>query len=168
MMNGQSVEQILLVLRLFRERYAKGEPLRKSYQEAVREVSDRYSVKYQTIGDAFRRRLQLKSIDQLYALLDQWTKGDPDPLMNQLKASSDRSTHNDITRFFENAVSSSQVRYFAESSSEDKVETFSINLREPDARKLRALAELEGVRPSEILNELVGPAVTERIKSRLK
>lgn len=168
-MNSHTIDQLLHVFRLFCERHAKGVPLRKSYTKAVREVANFESVTYQTIGDGCRRRLQLNKIDELYALLQQWVEGNPEPLMNQLKAASDHSAHDKIAAFFKSNVSSARVthRQVMHATSEVKIETFSVRLSEHDTRVLRALAEIEGISPSEVLGELVGPAAVERLKSRL-
>lgn len=155
-MKGQTVEQLLLVFRSFRESYARGKPLHKAYQEAVREVADGHAVTYQTIGDGCRRRLKLNSIRELYALLARWMEGDPEPLAKQLKAASDPSAHNDITEFF-----GSEAR---PATSDSRPDTFSLRLPEHDARMARALAEIEGVSTSELLSRLVESAVAEKMK----
>ena len=156
MMKGQTVEQLLLVFRLFRESYARGKPLHKAYQEAVREVADGHAVTYQTIGDGCRRRLKLISIRELYALLARWMEGDPEPLAKQLKAASDPSAHDDIMEFF-----GSEARPV---TSDSRFDTFSIGLPERGARMARALAEIEGVSTSELLSRLVESAVAEKMK----
>lgn len=155
-MKGQTVEQLLLVFRSFRERYARGKPLHKAYQEAVREVADGHAVTYQTIGDGCRRRLKLNSIRELYALLACWMEGDPEPLAKQLKAASDPSAHDDITEFF-----GSEAR---PATSDNRFDTFSMRLPERGARMARALAEIEGVSTSELLSRLVESAVAEKMK----
>ena len=166
MITSQTVEQLLLVFRLSRERYARGEPLRRSYQRAVREVADRHSVRYQTIGDGCRRRLKLNDISELYTLLRRWLDGDPEPLANQLKAVSDPTAHDDIAGFFGSPTPSAKVtpRQAGAATSDDKDATFSFRLPEHDARKLRALAELEGVSPPELINKFVAAAVVEKMK----
>ena len=156
MMKGQTVEQLLLVFRLFRESYARGKPLHKAYQEAVREVADGHAVTYQTIGDGCRRRLKLISIRELYALLARWMEGDPEPLAKQLKAASDPSAHDDIMEFF-----GSEAR---PATSDSRFDTFSLRLPERDARMARALAEIEGVSTKELLSRLVESAVAEKMK----
>jgi hypothetical protein len=95
-------------------------------------------------------------------------EGDAGPLMNRIKTHSDPSTHDDITRFFEEGGGFQEARRQGCATSDEKKELFSVPLRESDARKLRALAELEGISPPEILAQIVAPAVTERIRSRLE
>jgi uncharacterized protein len=166
MMKHQTVNQVLQVFRLFRERYAAGEPLHKSYRRAVREVAKLHDLSYQTIGDGCRRRLKLSNIRELYDLLRHWMDGRPGPLMEQLKSACDPSTHDEIADFF--GTSSSAAPTVAKQASpslpEAKFTTFSFRLRDKDARMLRALAEIEGVSPPELIGDLVGSAVVERMK----
>jgi hypothetical protein len=181
MIKRQTVEQLLLVFRSFRERYARGKPLHKAYQEAVREVADGQAVTYQTIGDGCRRRLKLNSIRELYALLARWMEGDPEPLAKQLKAASDPSAHDDITEFFGTEFFGTEffgTEFFGSSAtfavaggrearpatSDRRFDTFSLRLAERDARMARALAEIEGVSTSELLSRLVEAAVAEKMK----
>ncbi len=166
MMKHQTVDQLLHVFRLFRERYAGGEPLQKSYRQAVREVAKLHSLTYQTIGDGCRRRLKLDNIRELYDLLHNWMEGRPEPLMEQLKSASDPSTHDEIADFFGASSSAAQTvaRQGPPAIPGAKFATFSFQLREHDARMLRALAEIEGMSPPELLRGLVGSAVAERMK----
>ena len=165
-MKHQTVEQLLLVFRSFRESYARGRPLHKAYQDAVREVADGHAVTYQTIGDGCRRRLKLNNIRELYALLARWMEGDSEPLAKQLKAASDPSAHNDITEFFGSSATFSVAGGWKArpATSDSRFDTFSLRLPERDARMARALAELEGVSTSELLSQLVGFAVAEKMK----
>ncbi len=166
MMRRQTVEQLLLVFRSFRERYAGGKPLHKAYQKAVREVADRYGVTYQTIGGGCRFRLKLKEIHELYALLARWMEGDSEPLATQLKAASDPSSHGDIADFFRaaKAIAAAAPGPAAASTSADRFDTFSFRLPQRDSRMLRALAEIEGVSPPELLSAMMGTVVAERMQ----
>lgn len=166
MMRRQTVEQLLLVFRSFHERYAQGRPLHRAYQEAVREVADRHKVTYQTIGDGCRRRLKLEDIRELYALLARWMEGDSEPLAEQLKAASDPSAHDDITEFFGSSTAFGVARHQEPSpaTAEGSFSAFSLRLVERDARMARALAEIEGISPPELLGRLVGTAVAEKMK----
>lgn len=166
MMTDQTVDQLLHVFRLFRERYERGESLHKAYREAVREVAKRHGVTYQTIGDGCRRRLKLDSIRELYDLLSAWIEGRPEPLADQLKKASHPASHGEIDTFFgaasvtgheipERTASAATSRKFAE---------FSFQLPERDARMLRALAEIEGVTTAVLLRDVVATAVAERMR----
>ena len=166
MMRRQTVEQLLLVFRSFREGYAGGKPLHKAYQKAVRDVAGRHGVTYQTVGDGCRRRLKLKEIHELYALLARWMEGDSEPLATQLKAASDPSSHDDIAAFFRpsKAITAAAPGHTVASTSADRFDTFSFRLPQHDSRMLRALAEIEGVSPPELLSAMMGEVVAERMK----
>lgn len=166
MMRRQTVEQLLLVFRSFRERYAGGKPLHKAYQKAVRDAADRHGVTYQTVGDGCRRRLKLKEIHELYALLARWMEGDSEPLAKRLKAASDPSCYDDIAEFFRPSkiFVAAAAGPTSASTSPDRFDTFSFRLPQHDSRMLRALAEIEGVSPPELLSAMMGGVVAERMK----
>lgn len=166
MMKRQTVEQILLVFRLFREGYGRGRPLHKAYQDAVRDVADRHAVTYQTIGDGCRRRLMLGNIRELYALLARWVENDSEPLAKQLIEASDPSARDDITEFFRSSSDYAVARHreARPATSGSKIDTFSVRLSEHGARMVRALAEIEGISPSALLGQVVEPAVEEKMK----
>ena len=166
MMKHQTVEQLLLVFRLFREGYAAGTPLQKSYQRAVRSVAERYGVRYQTIGDGCRRRLMLDRIEELYDLLTHWVGGDSGPLVKQMKAASDPSTHDDITEFFEPSGESPAITSGGDRipPSEIDFETITVRLEEREARMLRALAEIEGISPPRLLSDLASSGIRQKME----
>ncbi len=166
MMKCQTVDQLLLVFRSFREKYARGKPLHKAYQEAVREVADGHAVTYQTIGDGCRRRLKLGNISELYALLARWVEGDPEPLAKIFKAASDPLAHDDITEFFGSYANFAVAggRDVRPAGSVGGSDSFFLRLPERDARMARALAEIEGISTPELLSRLLGAAVVEKMK----
>jgi predicted nucleotidyltransferase len=166
MMTSQSVDQVLRVLRLFRERYDNDEPLHKAYREGVREVARHHHVTYQTIGDGCRRRLKLDHIREFYDLLSLWVDGDPEPLRKRLKDACDPAAHDRIDEFFEPAKTKEQgsVGRISDAVVPNKSSTFSFQLSERDARMLRAVAEIEAVSPAELVRGIVGSAVAERMK----
>ena len=166
MTTSQSVDQVLHVLRLFRERYDSGEPLHRAYREGVREVARHHHVTYQTIGDGCRRRLKLDDIRAFYDLLSHWVEGDPEPLRSQLKEACDPAAHDRIHEFFESANAKEQGigGTLSAAGVPNKSSTVSFQLSERDARMLRALAEIEAVSPAELVRSIVGSAVAERMK----
>jgi hypothetical protein len=165
MMTPGTVQQLLHVFRYFRDNHASGMSLHRSYHAGVRAVAKDHGVTYQTIGDGCRRRLRLNEINELYVLLATWVKGDPRGLVRQLKDNSDPAAHTEIDQFF-SGRSPSPVEAKKPSpkipSSEDS-ETFSFRLPAPDARMLKALAELEGVSVSELTAREVAAAVRDRM-----
>ncbi len=166
MMTRKTVIQLLQVFEEFRNSYLSGVPLHKSYQDAVRKVASHYSVTYQTIGDGCRRRLKLDEISQLYGLLENWMQGDSKGLCSQLTENSDPNAHPEIESFFSKAGSylgSTSTEPVA-SITEQKGEPFTFRLSDTDARMLRALAEIEGSSPSQLVADIVQEAVQKKMK----
>ena len=165
MMKLQTVDQLLLVLRLFREHCRRGTPLRKAYQAAVRSVAEQYGVTYQTIGDGCRRRLRLNEINELYVLLELWMKGDSRPLARQLRAVSESSSHDVIESFFgfTNTGPERPLRDLENETTEAEFDIFSFRLPKREARLLRALSELKGVSVPNYLALVVGSAAQKEM-----
>ena len=166
MMKPHTVQQLLQVFQLFWENHAGGMPLHRSYHEAVRAVARNYSVTYQTIGDACRRRLELTNINELYEMSISWVRGEPRALLHQLKEHSDPVAHSAIEKFFIMTEPTTPPK--SEPSvgvgAKEGPETVSFRLGVPDARMLRALAELEGISAGELTARVVSAAVRERMK----
>lgn len=160
MLSRDSVDQLLYVLRLFRERYETGQPLRKAYRQAVRQAADHYGVAYQTLGDLCRRRLNLARISEFYALLQRWVDDDAGPLAACLAAASAVSAHEDIDVFFRAELGSGAD---ASTGASNELERISFRLPVREARMLRALAELEGIQPPDLLRQILGSAVKNRM-----
>lgn len=167
MLNPNTVQQLLQVFRLFRENHMGGMIFQDSFHEAVRAVAKNYSVSYQTIGDGCRRRLELTNINELYEILSAWVRGDPRPLLHQLKKHSDPVTHSEIDKFFSTTepTISPKSKSFVMSAPKDESEAVSFRLPAHDARLLRALAELEGISVGELTARVVSGTVRERMKA---
>ena len=105
----RSVQQLLQVLHHTARIYRQGTPLPTAYQEAIRDVSNRHKVTYQTIGDLCRRRLGLRDISQFVHLLETWLGGNPDSLRGQVKRQSAPSAHSEIDRFFADGTLNSSI-----------------------------------------------------------
>ena len=164
MMTPNTIEQLLLVFRLFRDNHASGKPLHRSYHDAVRDVARLHSVTYQTIGDGCRRRLRLKDINELYELLAAWIKGDSRGLIQQLKQNSDASAHGEIDQFFAGTASMPiEKKTPLKLVSHEDSETFSFRLSSDDARVLKAVAELEGTSVGSLTSRVVSEAVHARM-----
>ena len=101
MLRQESVRQLLEVLELTRLARSRGVPLEQAYQDAIRDVSNRYKVRYQTIGDLCRRRLGLRDIDQFVELLRRWLGvGDGGPLKRAIRQNADHEAHRLIEAYF--------------------------------------------------------------------
>ena len=165
MMGRQTVQQLLDVFRNFRDNHQSGMPLHRAYQKGVRTVADAYAITYQTVGDGCRRRLGLKKINELYGLLNAWAKGEPRGLMRQLIANSDPSSRVEIEQFFSaRAGAEDETRKASPKGlSRDEAEIFQFRLPAPDSRFLKALAELQGISPSDLIAQTMSVAVRERM-----
>ena len=95
-----SVQQLLEVLDHTSRNHKRGILLPTAYHDAVRDVSNRHRVTYQTIGDLCRRRLALSDIGQFMDLLGRWLRGDSEPLRRKIKHQSGPNAHQAIDRFF--------------------------------------------------------------------
>lgn len=170
MLTRESIDQLLYLLRLVREGFEGGLSLRQAYRQAVRRAAEHYGVTYQTLGDLCRRRLDLGRIGTFYALLEDWLGGDPKPLSDCLKAASNASAHSDIDAFFQAMPASGahSSRPMDARPTADDPEAISFRLPAREARMLRALAELEGMRPPDLLRRLVGAVVKDKMKRAVK
>jgi hypothetical protein len=166
MLKSNTIQQLLEVFAIFYNSHSKGNPINRSYHEAVRRVAQKYGVTYQTIGDGCRRRLKLNDVSQLYSLLQRWIEGDPNDLIAVLKGNTDSHNYEGIDRFFRipPAVSNHSEKYGPVQTNAIRTETFSFQLPEKDARILRATSEISGISVPEMLNQIVSTSIRDKIK----
>jgi len=100
MLTERTLDQILEVLARTVENFHAGHAVPKAYQKAVKGVAADYSVRYQTIADGCRRRLNLKNINNFIGLLDDWLSGSPKKLIETLEQNVSETDHYKIRRFF--------------------------------------------------------------------
>jgi hypothetical protein len=98
-LTSDSVRQLLMVLNLTRSARATGGPVNQAYQDAVRQVSNHYAVRYQTIGD-LRRRLGFHDVAQYMRQIERWLGGDGAPLMRTVEQHADLAAHTLVKEFF--------------------------------------------------------------------
>jgi len=158
MLEMKSIEQIIAVMKKFWARHSGGDPVVKAYQCAVDHVSKQYGVAYQTIGDLCRRRLGLKSVNDLYNLLERWTVGDPQALMQTLMENSATEGHHVIRDFFGQEIQDG-VKAPSKGS-----EPFSVRLSAAEARKLRAMLMVKDESLSEWLSKKVSELVNREYR----
>lgn len=154
------------MLAIFHNSHSKGVPINRSYHEAVRRVSQKYGVTYQTIGDGYRRRLKLNDVGELYTLLERWIEGDPRGLISVLKTNTNSHNHEEIERFFKipPSVTNHSEKYGPVKTNAFGTETFSFQLPQKDARILRATSEISGVPVPEMLTQIVSKSIREKMK----
>jgi hypothetical protein len=84
--------------------------------------------------------------------------------VRQLKDNSDPAAHAEIDQFFSGGPSFIEMtKPSPKTPSQEDSETFSFRLPVPDARMLKALAELEGVSVGELTAREVAAAVRDRM-----
>jgi len=160
-MRAKTLEQILKVILIVSHNFNKGDRIDHSYQYAVSEVSKEYGVAYQTIGDACRRRLELVSISEFKAMLGDALQGNSTDLRELILRKTPPSYHKRIHEFFSNLENKAEN---TTPSVPDTFVNYTIQLRKRDSDILRALAELLGGKPEEILADLSAAAIKERMK----
>ena len=101
MLKSESVTQLLQVLELTRRSVGRGIPLERAYQDGIRDIANRHSVAYQTIGDLCRRRLGLEDISAFVALLEQWVRNSAEPLRRVIVKNSEPSAKRNIDAYFD-------------------------------------------------------------------
>jgi len=77
MLERRTIEQILAVLNDFKTFFDQGNSIPRAYRRAVKATAQKYNVRYQTIGDACRRRLGCEMVEGFYKLLQEWVRGEP-------------------------------------------------------------------------------------------
>jgi hypothetical protein len=167
MLKRNSTEQIVEVLQKTREDYNSGESVRKAYQNAVNHVATKYDVRYQTIADGCRRRLYLSNVDEFINLISEWLgSGNPEALSNILKKHSEKAAHRLIDDFFNQRQSATHDnRPIAPGSGlEQHSEIMTVRISTEKAKKLRALAEIEGVPSQEMLIKLINTSIEEQLR----
>lgn len=105
MLQMDSVHQLLQVLELSGRSHRRGHPIGSAYQDAIRDVSSRHHVRYQTIGDLCRRRLGLTDMNEFVLLLTRWLAGDPIPLKQRIVQNSESAARPLVENYFNGAHS---------------------------------------------------------------
>ncbi len=160
-MRWETVEQILKVISVTAQSFNQGDRIDYSYQHAVNRVSKEYNIAYQTVGDACRRRLGLDHVDDFKAMLKAALEGDSTELRNLILGVTPPSYHNRVDEFFSNLKNGAVI---TKAPTPDTFLDYTIQLRKSDSDILRALAELLGGKPEEILADLAVGAIKDRMK----
>jgi len=147
MLKTNNARRLLTVLDEFKCIYPSVSSTSSAYKAAVKKVSVRHDVKYQTIGDLCRRSLGLERIHDFYDLLDEWITGDPTPLKSLLEKHTRPSDHHIIADYFEEA---------------DKCTNFTLRLNKECSRKLEILTKNDRCSPSLWLRQQIQTIVGER------
>jgi hypothetical protein len=162
-MRSETLEQILKVISMATQRYSLGDGIDHSYQHGVSRVSQEYHVTYQTIGDACRRRLGLDNVGEFKTILKASLEGDASKLRDVLLCNTSRFYHDRINEFFSNLTKGGATTEIFEKKPDIFV-TYTVQLRKCDSDVLKALAQLVGSHPEEVLVEVAVEAVKDRMK----
>lgn len=160
-MRGETVEQILKVVSFSAKHFNQGESLEHSYQHAVSRVAQEYGIAYQTIGDACRRRLGLDNVGEFKTLLKSSLEGNPIDLRHLILRKTSNTYHSRINEFF------AELKPGSASIATKQPETFvtyTIQLKKSDSDVLKALSQLLGDQPEDILVKVTVDAIKERMK----
>lgn len=152
MLTEKTLDQIIGVLELTAYYHKAGIPIPKAYQKSVKDIARKYSVRYQTIADGCRRRLNLENVNEFMKLLNEWIGGNTSRLKELLIKNIDEQDEYKVENFFDhNKISPSTVS----ANAREVEETFEIiTFKTPRniASQLRSLAEVDGKSVQEFMN----------------
>lgn len=143
MLTEKTIDQILGVLELTAKNYEAGLPVSKAYQKSVKDVAQRYSIRYQTVADGCRRRLGLDNVNQFIELLKGWLGGQSNSLRDLLTKNTGDFEQYRINNFFARKEFPLQNLTIGRNV-EDTFEAITLRIPQSVAAQLRALAEAEG------------------------
>ncbi len=167
MLTEKTLNQILGVLELTSKYCETGLPLQKAYQKSVKNIAHKYSVRYQTIADGCRRRLNLDNINEFISLLDEWLGGNPSNLKRLLLKNVGNLEEYKIENFFDHIRTSSQEALI-ERKVENSFEVITFKTTRDVASKLRSLADAEGENIQDYMNVIIKNHVDKHYVEYLK
>ncbi len=169
-LRSNSISQILEILSRFWFKYSRTYDIDKAHLEAIKEVSQSWNIKEQTIRDLNWRRVGFDSIQEFRSLLKTWVKGDPNPLTDALIRHTSSQYHQEISKFFNQEKFAAIKKSPGRSMHREKFdargavamgETFSFQLQPNIAKKLKVLALMGEISPADwLVSEL--PEVIEK------
>jgi len=144
MLTEKTLDQILGVLDFTAKYKATGLPTSKAYQKAVKDIAHKYSVRYQTIADGCRRRLNLDNINEFMKLLDEWLGGHPERLKELIINNINEFDEYKVENFFDQNQLQSSFMPQDQKKVEEAFEVITFKIPRNISRQLRTLAEAEG------------------------
>lgn len=154
MLTEKTLDQILGVLELTRKYYQSGVPVSKAYHRAVKDIAHKYSVRYQTIADGCRRRLNLDNVNEFMELLKEWLGGDSRRLKDLLIKNIENLDEYKVENFFSNNVGAPSTISSLERKVDEPVEGITFKVSKNIGIQLRALAEAEGKNIQELMTTI--------------
>lgn len=160
MLTEKTLDQILGVLELTSKYCESGLPIPKAYQKSVKDIANKYSVRYQTIADGCRRRLNLENINEFIELLDKWLGGSPSQLKELLINNVDNLDEYKVENFFDQTRTGS-TGISIKRNVEESFEVITFKTTKSLASQLRSLADAEGKSVQEYMNFIIKDHVDE-------
>ena len=167
MLTEKTIDQILGVLDLTAKNYESGLPIPKAYQKSVKEIAQKYSIRYQTIADGCRRRLGLDNVNQFVELLREWLTGQPNRLRDLLSKNTGDFEQYAINNFFARKELSTP-NLTDPRKVEDTFESVTLKIPQNIAGQLRALAEAEGKSFQDLCTRMIKEYVDKNYVEYLK
>lgn len=168
MLTEKTLDQILGVLELTKRHYTAGAAPAKAYQKSVKEIARRDAVRYQTIADGCRRRLDLDNINEFMVLLKEWLRGEPRRLKALLAGHIQKTDEYKLDDFFARQISATSSSLQGERKVEDLIEVIALKTPRNTAEQLRTLAESAGKSLDELAVEIIKKYVDENYVLYLK
>lgn len=168
MLTEKTLDQILGVLDLTGKYCQTGLPIPKAYQKAVKDIAHKHSVRYQTIADGCRRRLNLDNVNEFMKLLTEWFGGNPRPLKDLLVKNIGQIDEYKVENFFDQKTVSSSTVKAAKREAEDTFEVITFKTPRNTASQLRALAEAEDKSIQDLMNVIVKQYVDQHYVEYVK
>lgn len=163
-----AVPQVLEILELYYSNQMSGDPTSKALQSAIRVVAEKYGYTERATEDGLRRRLFLKNMGQLRALLEKWKSGEPGPLLTLIKDNSRPHSYPAITRFFGSRMRAASVETTSmpehQANSESPETTvISVEMLNADLVGLDRLASKAGVPRLRLASKLLSEAISDKL-----
>jgi hypothetical protein len=152
MLTEKTLDQILGVLELTANYYKNGLSTSKAYQKSVKDIAQQYSLRYQTIADGCRRRLNLGNVDEFIKLLNEWLKGNSSQLKDLLIKNINELDEYKVENFFDNNTFSPSTLPTNAREVEETFEVITFKIPRNLAGQLHALAEVEGKSIQDFMN----------------
>jgi len=154
MLTEKTLDQILGVLELTSKYCEAGLSIPKAYQKSVKDIANKYSVRYQTIADGCRRRLNLDNINEFIKLLNEWLGGSPSQLKELLLNNVGNLDEYKIENFFDlNKTLPTETS--VQRKVEDTFEVITFKTNRNIASQLRSLADSEGKSVQDYMNFII-------------
>ncbi len=168
MLTEKTLDQILGVLDLTEKYCRNGMSLSKAYQKSVKEIALKYSVRYQTIADGCRRRLNLNNVNEFMELLREWLAGNNQKLKDLLSKNINAFKQYKLDNFFKETGQALSSAERQPRKVEETVESILFSIPSSIASQLRTIAEAKGETIQDLSSLIINEYVTANYVEYLK